>query len=413
MRLDSVETAIDCPVAWPRPGEGFGLGAPPFWVEQMGAWVVSAYADLERVLLDPKTFSSEEVVGPDRAATFASLMADRSDDPRSATAMNYFRLPPITSDGEVHRREHDFVAKAFTPKRVRALEPMMRTLCEELTEDIVGRSAVPFVHEFAVPLPVQLIAHALGLPREDFTDFKRWSDGFHHMIGSLDPSDEVIEEFLAASAEYTAYITPLVEERRREPAGDIISAFAGENEAGEVMTDEEMLAMSSALLLAGNETTTAALAGTMLYLVRMPELQAELRADPTLIPALVEEGLRLTTPAQALFRKATADAEVGGVAIAEGQHLLLRFAAANRDPGQFDEPLCPRLDRVDKRHLTFGRGIHTCLGAPLARTEIRIAFETLLSRSSSITLADREDAIVPGGNQVTAKVEEIYVDITR
>jgi cytochrome P450 len=99
------------------------------------------------------------------------------------------------------------------------------------------------------------------------------------------------------------------------------------------------------------------------------------------------------------------------MAIAEGDYVLLRFAAANRDPARFEEPLCPQLDRADKRHLTFGRGIHTCLGAPLARAEIRIAFETLLARSSSITLADREDAIVPGGNQVTAKVEEIHLDI--
>jgi cytochrome P450 len=126
---------------------------------------------------------------------------------------------------------------------------------------------------------------------------------------------------------------------------------------------------------------------------------------------LVEEGLRLTTPAQALFRKAKAEAEVGGMKIAHGDYLLLRFAAANRDPARFEESLCPHLDRDDKRHLTFGRGIHTCLGAPLARAEIRIAFETLLSRTSSITLADREDAIVPGGNQVTAKVEEIYLNV--
>jgi cytochrome P450 len=413
MQVEREETAVDRPVEWPRPGEGFGLGAPPFWVDELGFWIVSAYADVERVLLDPETFLSEEVVGPDRATTFAALMAERSDDPRAATAMTYFRLPPITSDGDLWRREHNFIAKAFTPKRVRALEPAMKELCEELTDAVAGRTSVPFVREFAVPLPVQLIAHALGLPAEDFANIKRWSDGFHHMIGSPQPSEEVIEEFLTACSEFTEYVLPLIEQRRREPASDVISALAGHNELGERMTNEEMQTMCSSLMLAGNETTTSALAGTMLFLVRSPGLQAELRADPTLIPALVEEGLRLSTPAQALFRKASADAEVGGVEVAKGQHVLLRFAAANRDPAQFEESLCPKLDRQDKRHLTFGRGIHTCLGAPLARTEIRIAFETLLARSSSITLSDREDAIVPGGNQVTAKVEEIYVDVDR
>ncbi len=411
MPVESADTAVDRPVAWPRPGEGFDLGKPPFYFEQMGAWIVSSYADVERVLMDPETFSSKEVVGPDRERTFAALVEERRDDPRVANVMTYFPLPPITSDGEEHRREHDFVAKAFTPRRVRALEPMMKTLCEELSDTIVGRTEVPFVREFAVPLPVQLVAHALGLPREDFADFKVWSDGFHHMIGSPNPGPEVVEEFLDASAAFTAYMAPLIERRRREPAEDIISALAGANASGDQMTDEEMLTMCSSLLLAGNETTTAALGGTMLYMVRMPGLQDRLRADPALIPVFVEEGLRLTTPAQALFRKATADAELGGMTIAEGDYLVLRFAAANRDPARFEEPLCPHLARDDKRHLTFGRGIHTCLGAPLARAELRIAFETLLARSSSIALADREDAIVPGGNQVTAKVEEIYLDV--
>jgi cytochrome P450 len=149
----------------------------------------------------------------------------------------------------------------------------------------------------------------------------------------------------------------------------------------------------------------------MLYLVRAPELQAEVRADPTLIPELVEEGLRLTTPAQALFRTATADTELAGVPIAEGDHLCLRYAAANRDPAQFDQSLAPRLDRADKRHLTFGRGVHACIGAPLARAELRLAFETLLARSSSIALAERDDAVVPAGNQMTAQVGELYLDI--
>src|SRR5207248_473992 len=152
-------------------------------------------------------------------------------------------------------------------------------------------------------------------------DFKRWSDGFQGLIGSPDPTAEQLDAFLTAAVEFTAYVSPLVEERRRRPAGDIISALASPNDAGDRMENEEILEMCSALLLAGNETTTAAIAGTMLYLVRAPELQAEVRADPTLIPELVEEGLRLTTPAQTLFRTATADTELAGVPIAEGDHL--------------------------------------------------------------------------------------------
>jgi cytochrome P450 len=164
-------------------------------------------------------------------------------------------------------------------------------------------------------------------------------------------------------------------------------------------------------MLAGTETSTAAIAGTMLYGARSPELQAQVRAEPALIPSLVEEGLRLTAPAQGLFRTATTDAEVGGVPIAEGQHLFLHYAAANRDPARFEQPLAFRLDRPDKRHLTFGRGPHVCVGAPLARAEIRIAFETLLARTTSITLADRDDPVVAAGNRMTARVGGLYLDL--
>jgi cytochrome P450 len=404
-------SALDFPVAFPRPGEGYGLGAPPFPDEQLGAWVVSAYADVDRVVRDHKTFCSANVLGPGRVEAFAPLAARVAEDPRAAAAMPFFHMTGIASDGDLHARERSFFAKLFTPGQIKAYEPTIRALCEDLTDAVLGRSGVQFVQEFAVPLPVRVIAHALGMPPEDFLDFKRWSDGFESLTGS-DPTPEKLDAYLNTAVEFTAYISPLIEQRRREPAGDIISAVAGENDAGERLEIDEILAMLAALMLAGNETSTAAISGTMLYLVRKPELQAEVRADPTLIPALVEEGLRLTAPAQGNFRTATADTEVGGVAIAEGDHLFMRFAAGNRDDAQYPEPLCPRLDRPDRTsHLTFGRGVHFCVGAPLARAELRISFETLLARTGSITLSDREEAVVGVGNHMTARVGELYLDI--
>jgi cytochrome P450 len=403
---------LECPVAWPQPGEGYGIGQPAFFDQQLGAWVVSAFADVERILHDPTSFSSKWVTGPYRATAFAPMMASFARDPRAATAMIYFHIGLIDSDGDVHARERSFVARIFTPRRVRAFEPTMRELSEELTDSILGRTGVPFVQEFAVPLPVKVIAQGLGLQPTDYLDLKRWSDGFQRPIGTPEPTPEAIEEFLTASTEFTDYVTPIIEERRREPTGDIISILAAENEAGERLNNAEILSMCAALLLAGNETSTAALGGTLLYLMRASGLQDQVRADPSLVPALVEEGLRLTTPAQVLFRTATVDVEVAGVKIAKGDHVLLRFAAANRDDKRFETPLTPCLDRADKRHLTFGRGLHTCLGAPLARAEIRIAFETLLARTSSITLSDREDAVVPAGNEMTAGVGELYIDVS-
>ena len=233
--------ALDCPVPWPRPGEGYGVGGPAFWDEQLGAWVVSSYADIDRVLRDPESFSSRWVTGPYRATAFAPIMAAVARDPRAATAMIYFHIGLIDSDGDVHSRERSFVAKAFTPRRVQAIEPTMRELCEELTDAIVGQSEVPFVRDFAVPLPVKVIAKGLGLQPDDYLDLKRWSDWFQRPIGTPDPTPEALEEFVTASVEFTDYVTPLIEERRREPADDIISVLTGENEAGERLSTAEIL----------------------------------------------------------------------------------------------------------------------------------------------------------------------------
>jgi cytochrome P450 len=396
-------------MAWRRPGQDTLIGDTPTWDERLGAWRVSGYADIDRVLRDPKMFASEFVLGPFRDSSWGPLMERLAQDRRGELGKIYLRMAFIASDGDLHRREHSFVAKAFTPKRVRAIEPTIRTLCEELTEAVLDRPGVSFVQEFAVPLPVRVIAHLLGLPDEDFPNFKRWSDGFEGLTGSPVPSEQALESFLAAAAEFTDYATPLIDQRRRGPTEDLFGALATENEYGELLEVDEILSMCSSLMLAGNETTTAAIAGTMLYMIRTPGLHEEVRGDRALIPALVEEGLRLSAPAQGLFRTATVDAEVGGVPLAKGDFLFLHYAAGNRDEAQFGRALRPDLRRQDKRHLTFGRGPHVCVGAPLARAEMQIGLETLLDRSSSIALAD--GAVSAVGNEMTARVGELYLDI--
>lgn len=405
------DVALDRPVAFPRPDEGWGLGRPPFRDQAQNAWIVSRYPDAERVLLDPETFSSKYAIGPDRDRIFDPLRARAATDPRAAAAIKYSRFPIISDDGAVHKRERSFIGKAFTPRHVRSLEPMITSLCEELTDGLVGRRDAPFVKDFAVPLPVKVIAHMLGLPVEDFRTLRRWSDWFQGIIGSPEPSPEVLERFVTASVEFTDYITPLIEERRQRPGDDLISVLAAPNDRGERQSTDAVLGHTKGLLLGGNKTTSAGLSGTMLFLARSPELQSQLRADPSLIRAAVEEGLRLSTPVTVSFRTATADAEVGGVKIARGEHVLVRLNAANRDTDRYADALRPHVDRDDLRHLAFGRGAHVCPGAPLARAELQIAFQTLLARTSSITLSEREDAVVPVGNFHTATIGELHLDV--
>lgn len=402
---------FDAPVAWPRPNEGRGLGGEPHFDERLRAWVVSRYADVDAVLRDDVLFSSRNVVGPDRPDVFARLRAERRGDPRVETASVFFDILLLSSDGAEHTRARSFVKTAFTPRRVRAMEEAIARLCEELAGRIGGREDVAFVREFAIPLPVRTIASALGIPEHDYLDFKRWTEAMLTVFGSPAPGPEQIESFLDAAVRLTDYIAPLVEERRAHPGDDLISALAGENDDGERLGMGELLEICKEFLTAGNHTTTRALTGTMLYLVRAPGLQEEVRAEPALIPALVEEGLRLSSPIQVFYRTATADAEVGGVAVAAGQHLFLRYAAANRDAERFAEPLAPRLGREDRRHLAFGRGAHVCPGAPLARAEMRIALETLLRRSSWIELAARDDAVVASGHELTASVGELHLRV--
>lgn len=408
-QLDNSYAALDSPIGFPRPNQGYGLGAAPFRDEDLGAWVISAYEDVDRILRDPATFSSKNILGPGRDEMLADLAARIQEDSRAESARTFARMA-FLNDGEVHKRHRSFVNKAFTPKRVKEYEPIIRRLCDELSAGVIGRTNVDLVEEFSVPLTVRVIAETLGMPPEDYRYFKRWSDGFEGLT-TLRPNEEELDAYLEATVGFSAYIGPLVEQRRREPTGDIISEIAGPNPGGDLLATKEAMAMCASLMVAGNETTTAALNGTMLYLVRKPDVQEQVRADLSLIPALVEEGLRLTAPAQALFRTATADAEVGGVTIAKGEHVYIRFAAGNRDEARFEEPLCPRLDRPDRRHLAFGRGPHVCPGAPLARAELAIAFETLLTRTSSISLSDVQDPVLATGGEMTSRVKALHLDL--
>jgi cytochrome P450 len=387
-----------------------GLERPPFWDDDLGLVVVSSYADADRVLRDSETFSSDAPLGPAYAAAFDRLRDRIPDDPRVVMASNFFRMPIQTANGAAHKRERSFIAKAFTPKRVRLIEPYVDELCAELTGVMVGRTEVPFVREFAVALPVQVIGRMLGASPEDHPQLKRWSDAFQAPIGSANA--ENLEEFVSTAVAFTDYFRPRIEAAVRGKGDELLALLAAENGVGQRLGVEEILAMCMALLLGGNETTTAGISGTMLYLVRAPGVQSRLRSDPGLIPAFVEETMRLSCPVQLMYRMATIDTEIAGVPIAKGDHVLLRTNAGNRDRTRFDDPMVPALDRPDARHLAFGRGNHVCPGAPLARLELRVEVETLLARTSAITLSDREDAIVAAGDPITAAVGEIYVDVT-
>ena len=345
---------------------------PVHYSRLMDAWVFARYRDADAILRDHRHFSSDPRKRMASKRQRASLPS-----PEDMTML--FLDPPD------HTRLRALVNKAFTRKAVTALEPHVRNLMESLLDDVEDPAGFDWMEAVAHPLPVIVIAEMLGVPPEDRAQFRIWSD---RRARILEPTITAREREVAKEAAQSldAYFLPIIEDRRAAPRDDIISALVQAEEAGDTLTEHEMLTMVRLLLVAGNETTTNLLGNGLLALLRHPEQLNALREDPDLIPAAVEELLRFDSPVQTDFRTAVEDCDVNGFPARRGQNVVVLIGAANHDPAVFDAP--DRLDvhRRDAGHISLGRGIHHCLGAQLARLEARVAFEVLLERFSSIRL---------------------------
>ena len=343
----------------------------------MNAWVFSRYADVDTVLRDHRRFSNDP-----RKRTLSRRQQATLPDPGDYTML--FLDPPD------HTRLRALVNKAFTRRAVNALEPLIRRLMDTLLDD-VAPSGFDLMEAVAVPLPVIVIAEMLGVPPEDRARFRVWSNQRARLLEpTISPGERAAG--IAAGEALDEYFTPIIQARRAEPESDIVSALAQAEEGGEVLTEREVLNMLRLLLVAGNETTTNLIGNGMLALLRNPGELERLRTDPALIPSAVEELLRFDSPVQTDFRGALEDCEVNGAPVRRGESVVLLIGSANRDPAVFEEP--DRLDvgRSGSSHISFGRGIHHCIGAPLARLEGRIVLEALLERFSSMRLLDERPA---------------------
>ena len=337
----------------------------------LNAWLVTRYGDVDAILRDHRHFGND----PRRGALSFRQRA-MLPPPEEFTLL--FLDPPG------HTRLRALVTAAFAPEAVEALEPRIREVLGSLLDGIGDPAGFDFMRAVARPLPVIVMAGMLGVPPEDRQRFSVWSAQRARLLEpTIGPRERAAGE--AASRAFDAYFRPIVEARRTAPRNDIVSALARAQDDGR-LNKRETLNMLRLLLSAGNETSTNLIGNGMLALLRHPEQLERLRDDPSLIPAAVEELLRFDSPVQADLRRVLADCEVNGVALRKRDNVVLLLGAANRDPGVFDDP--DRLDvgRSQGAHLSFGRGIHHCLGAALARLEGRIVVEMLLERFPRMSL---------------------------
>jgi cytochrome P450 len=356
--------------------------APVYRDPHTGLFLVSTWDTVVEALQDWEVFSSR----------FAAAMGGAGRVPeevRQAAAKGYPVVDTmLTADPPEQRRFRKLVSRAFVPRRVNALEPRIEALSHELIDGFAAEGRVELRSRYAQLLPLVLIAEQLGVPREDLPRFRRWSDGFVEQLGGMADLEGQVEA-ARLIVEFQHYFARKLEERRRAPREDILSDIVTATVEDERPLDvTESLSILQQLLVAGNETTAKAITEGMWLLARHPGERARVEADASLLQNLVDEVLRFSTPTANMWRVVARDTVLGGVDIPKGAFVLLRYASANRDESRFPDP-----DRFDVgranagEHLAFGMGIHFCLGAPLARLEMRVAFRTLLDRLGGWRLA--------------------------
>jgi cytochrome P450 len=360
--------------------------------DRQECWQVLGHPEAGTVLSDPAVFSSD-----------LSALQPQQDDFVLFQRGNFVRMDPPQ-----HRKLRTLVSQAFTPRVVADLEPRIA----ELTGELLDRAGERFdlVDALAYPLPVIVIADLLGVPVSDRALFRRWADA---LLGQeIDPDRslrEVGEQAVTAVApvmhEMNRYFLEFIRSRRADPGEDLTSKLVQAQVDGERLVDEEIVGFVGLLLIAGHITTTATLGNSMICFRNAPDAVPAIRADPALLPTAIEEVLRVRTPFPRLARLTRTDTEVGGVRIPAGEVVMPWLAAANRDQRVFPEPDRFDVHRTPNPHLTFGHGIHFCLGAPLARLEARVALRLVLERYRDIEVA--------GDDQVEYRNPWTMVAVTR
>jgi cytochrome P450 len=355
---------------------------PVFYAKRFGFWVVTRYDDVLEVLKDGVTYSSRDAL--------TSSPVELPPAVRSVLDEGWPGMPVLVdTDAPLHTRIRGLVTKAFTPRRVAEMVPTIERVAAELLDAVAPRGRADIVGEFAWPLPLTVIGEMLGAPREDHARLHEWSVDWLRLKQPGATLDQQLG-WARSTVELQRYFMELLDARERDPRDDLTTALlAAAEELDPPLSREAVMGVPLDLVVAGHVTVTRAIGNALVLLLGEPGRAETLRSDPALVPMAVEEILRLESPAQGLFRVTTREVELGGVELPEGARLMVHYGSANRDPRVFEcpadyDPSRPGLNR----HVAFGKGVHFCIGAPLARLELGIALPLLLERLPRLRLAD-------------------------
>lgn len=368
---------------------------PVHWSDRLGGWILTRYDHIRQSLRDPRLSS-------DRMRPFFSHMpAEAQSELKDLGA--HMALWAVFNDPPVHTRLRGLMNKAFTTRALQAMQPRIASIVNGLVDRLLEKDGADFIHDFAYPLPANVIAGMLGVPGQDVDLLKRWSDDLGSFVLTSRMLPDKYRRANDAIREMNDYFGALIEERRRRPGDDVTSGLVAAEQRGDFLSKDELIAACVLLLFAGHETTTHLIGNGLLALLKHPEQMAVLRrerGDTALVESAVEEMLRWDGPSLAQVRVAAADIEMEGKTIRKNDRIFQMLAAANRDPRVFPDPDRFDIRRTNNHHITFGYGIHFCIGAPLARMEGQTAFPILLERLRDIELSappDWSDSIVVRG----------------
>jgi cytochrome P450 len=352
---------------------------PLYWNEQLGIWFATRYQDVRTVIRDGR-FSTARVDAFVPAGTDDSTQAMRQ----------FYRDWMLFSDPPEHTRLRRLASRAFTPRSIAALEPFVHRAVDEALDGVEGQDRIDIIGDFGFPVPSRVIAHMLGVAPDRVGDFEHWSHDILRLPSLTGDLEENFAVSYQAMRDLEAYFRGLIAERRKAPAGDLLSLMVQATEDGTALSERELIAQCALLLIAGHETTTNLIGNATLALLRNPGELARLRAQPDLAASAVEEFLRYDGAVAGTARQAAEDVTLSSGVVPAGAVVMAVLPSANRDPAVFADP--DRLDvgRADTRQIAFGFGPHACIGAALARMETRIAMTSLLARYPRMELAVSE-----------------------